>query len=41
MSENTETVTIPREVYEKIAEFFTSDDDVDETALKQFLEAGK
>jgi hypothetical protein len=35
------TVTIPREVYDKIAEFFTGDDDVDEDAIKQFMECGK
>jgi hypothetical protein len=35
------TVTIPRDVYDSIAEFFAGDDDVDEGALKQFLECGK
>ena len=34
-------VTLQREVYDSIADFFTGDDDVDEDVLKQFLECGK
>ena len=41
LTDQLEGVSIPREVYDKIAEFFTGDDDVDEDALKQFLECGK